>query len=202
MRVSSPKRERRQEQLLDAALRVFSRRGFDAASVSDIADEAGVAKGSIYLYFDSKESLAGDLVRRIFTHDDGEGRPGAAEQPLQRLIRFCEGQERRILDLGEFSSIVLHMWGQTGKSDNSHVARGVRQFVKESAFYIATLLENAKARGELPPSLNTDKSARVLVAFCQGLVQHRLTAGNDKTLQLESCGSAIRVYLRGLGARI
>ena len=62
MKLSSPKRDLRQRQLLDAALRVFARDGFDGASVASIADEAGVAKGSVYLYFDSKEALAGDLV--------------------------------------------------------------------------------------------------------------------------------------------
>jgi AcrR family transcriptional regulator len=47
----------RQEQILEAALLVFSRRGFDGATVPDIAREAGIAVGTIYNYYPSKRDL-------------------------------------------------------------------------------------------------------------------------------------------------
>lgn len=52
--------ERRQD-LLDAAVRVFADKGVRAATVADITREAGVAKGTFYLYFDSKDHLVGAL---------------------------------------------------------------------------------------------------------------------------------------------
>ncbi len=47
--------------ILDAAVRVFARQGFHTARVSDIADEAGVAYGLVYHYFDSKEEILNTL---------------------------------------------------------------------------------------------------------------------------------------------
>ena len=47
--------------ILDAAVRVFARRGFHGCRVSDIADEAGVAYGLVYHYFDSKEEVLDTL---------------------------------------------------------------------------------------------------------------------------------------------
>ncbi len=47
--------------ILDAAIRVFARQGFHAARVSDIAQEAGVAYGLVYHYFDSKEQMLNEL---------------------------------------------------------------------------------------------------------------------------------------------
>ena len=47
--------------ILDAAIRVFARQGFHATRVSDIADEAGVAYGLVYHYFDSKDKLLNEL---------------------------------------------------------------------------------------------------------------------------------------------
>ena len=202
MRVSSPKREARHEQLLTAALRVFSRDGFDGASVADIADEAGVAKGSIYLYFDSKDALAGDLVQHVFTQDERNSRPGTVEKPLQHIVTFCEQQEERILALGEFSAIVLHMWGQAGKSASSPIARGVRQIANESAFYIETLLESAQKAGEIPRAARPGATARTLLALCHGLIQHRITFDKSAPAAAESCGDAVRTYLRGIGARV
>ena len=47
--------------ILDAAIRVFARQGFHSTRVSDIADEAGVAYGLVYHYFDSKDKLLNEL---------------------------------------------------------------------------------------------------------------------------------------------
>lgn len=58
-------------QIIDGAKRVFMRVGFDAASMNDITREAGVSKGTIYVYFENKEELFGALIERertaIFT---------------------------------------------------------------------------------------------------------------------------------------
>ncbi|HSD90195.1 MAG TPA: TetR/AcrR family transcriptional regulator, partial [Kofleriaceae bacterium] len=54
---SSPDRGDKRERILDAAERVFAQRGFFASRVSEIAKEAGVADGTIYLYFKSKDEL-------------------------------------------------------------------------------------------------------------------------------------------------
>jgi AcrR family transcriptional regulator len=67
--VPKRKRERRppevrREQILDAAARVFTDKGTSAATVDDIAAVAGVAKGTIYPYFDSKEQLLSGLGNR------------------------------------------------------------------------------------------------------------------------------------------
>ena len=53
----------RKQAILDAALTEFSQCGFEAARLDDIADRAGIAKGTLYLYFDDKESLFEEVVR-------------------------------------------------------------------------------------------------------------------------------------------
>ena len=55
----------RRQELMDAAVRVFHQKGLPRATVSDVTDEAGVAKGTFYLYFDSKEHLLGALKDRF-----------------------------------------------------------------------------------------------------------------------------------------
>jgi AcrR family transcriptional regulator len=51
----------KRRQILDAAIRVFARQGFHATRVADIADEAGVAYGLVYHYFESKEKVLNEL---------------------------------------------------------------------------------------------------------------------------------------------
>ena len=64
---SAPKRERRKEarpgELLDAALDLFVEKGFSATRVEEVAARAGVSKGTLFLYFQSKEDLFKAVVR-------------------------------------------------------------------------------------------------------------------------------------------
>ena len=57
----------RRDAILSAALDEFSIRGFEAARLDDVARRAGVAKGTIYLYFRDKESLFQELIRTMLT---------------------------------------------------------------------------------------------------------------------------------------
>ncbi len=84
---TSDKRNR----ILQAAVKVFAAKGFYVARVSDVAREAGVADGTIYLYFASK----GDLLRGLF------------EENMERLI----DRVRRVADEATTSASRLeHIW--------------------------------------------------------------------------------------------
>jgi AcrR family transcriptional regulator len=54
----------KREQILDGAMRVFMRMGFDASSMNDITREAGVSKGTLYVYFRNKEDLFSAIIQR------------------------------------------------------------------------------------------------------------------------------------------
>jgi AcrR family transcriptional regulator len=59
------RKQARPAEILDAALKVFAQKGFAVARMDDIAREAGVTKGTIYLYFESKEAVFKSLVREV-----------------------------------------------------------------------------------------------------------------------------------------
>jgi AcrR family transcriptional regulator len=80
-------RAERRETILDAALAEFSARGFAAARLDDIARGAGVAKGTLYLYFRDKESLFKELVRSRLTPLLGAiGTAAARNIPVRTLV--------------------------------------------------------------------------------------------------------------------
>ena len=59
------RKEARPQEILDAALQVFAEKGFAAARMDDIAARAGVTKGTIYVYYESKEHLFISMVREL-----------------------------------------------------------------------------------------------------------------------------------------
>ena len=61
-------REERWSELIEVATDVFYAKGYDAASLQDIADRLGMLKGSLYYYIQSKEDLLYDVIKTV--HDD------------------------------------------------------------------------------------------------------------------------------------
>ena len=80
----------RREAILDAALTVFAEHGFEAARLDDMAARAGVAKGTLYLYFKDKEALFEALVR------------GAVSPMLDKVGEFAAAPGMKPLDVLEF----------------------------------------------------------------------------------------------------
>ena len=77
----------RRQAILDAALTVFAERGYEAARLDDVAAKAGVAKGTLYLYFKDKEALFEALVRGAVSPIlDGSARLRAI--PTSRPLTF------------------------------------------------------------------------------------------------------------------
>lgn len=86
--------EKRKVQILEAAAKVFARLGFERARVDDIAGEAGLSKGTLYWYFDSKDAIIIAILDQMFTRELAHGREllGAdlpAKEKLLLLTRFA-----------------------------------------------------------------------------------------------------------------
>src|SRR5688500_19561603 len=89
----------KRERILDAAERVFARVGFFAARVTEIAKEAGVADGTIYLYFKSKDDLLISLFETRMKQVNDELRTAiASEPPANQLRAFIRTYLRLVHD--------------------------------------------------------------------------------------------------------
>lgn len=94
MDTSTPRWRRRKQarpqEILDAALACFAERGFAASRMDDIAERAGVTKGTIYLYFENKDAVFKALVRESI---------GAQLATVLENVRAYEGPSRELLRL-------------------------------------------------------------------------------------------------------
>lgn len=143
----------RREAILAAALDEFSARGFEATRLDDVAKRAGIAKGTIYLYFRDKESLFQELIREMLTPLVGTIEAmGAADMPLAQVA-------------GHIADLFMREVYETRRKDviRLMIAEG-RRFPKLAEFYyrevlsriiaaVRALLARAAARGEVAPGL-------------------------------------------------
>jgi len=96
-RRAKPRWQRRKDarpaELVAAALEVFVEKGFAATKLADVARRAGVTKGTVYLYFDSKEALFKAVVRETIVPVIAQGEAlarsftGSARELVERLVR-------------------------------------------------------------------------------------------------------------------
>lgn len=101
----------RRQDILDASLKIFDRKGFDAAKMSDIAQEAGVAKGTLYLYFETKAALLEGVIQSAIiptlqsVDETAQSHSGTAEELLVRQMQIMA---RRIAS-PEMRTLLRHM---------------------------------------------------------------------------------------------
>jgi AcrR family transcriptional regulator len=99
--VATAKAEETRNRILDAALRLFQQRGFEAATMRDVATEAGVATGAAYYYYRSKE----DLVMAFYLRTDKE-----AGESFANVITSTKELKKRVRGLIEvkFDQFAAH----------------------------------------------------------------------------------------------
>jgi AcrR family transcriptional regulator len=99
----------RKADLLEAALSVFSDKGYDGATLQDIAERTGILKGSIYYYYQSKEDILYDVLKMV--HDEHLENVRALVQepatPIQRLHRLLAGHAAFVCENLERATVFL-----------------------------------------------------------------------------------------------
>ena len=170
------------EQALAAALRVFWQRGYEGASLTELTQEMGINRPSLYACFGNKESLfrqALDLYEReklafIQTALDAPTARGVVERLLNGALAMYAGGADPKGCLGVMSAVSC---GVEAESIRSEV---IARRAKSDAALIARF-ERAKAEGDLPDHFDPASLARLLGAMLQGLaVQASTGATGDQ----------------------
>lgn len=144
--------EFRQAEILAAARKVFAQKGFRDATLEEIAAEAGIAKGTLYLYFESKEEIFWAAMRsRLVELQVRVREVMAAEPSAQGKIRAALRARFELARTDEqFMRIYFTEFGQLCMHSGAH-ARQFRDLHCEAARLLAPVLAEGVRRGELRP---------------------------------------------------
>jgi AcrR family transcriptional regulator len=140
----------RREAILTAALDEFSARGFAAARLDDVAKRAGVAKGTIYLYFRDKESLFQELVRSMLSPIVGQVEAAPMiDLPARMVIEMiAEVFVREVF--GTRRQDVIRLIITEGQRFPKLAEIYYHEVIARAVPAIRALMTRAAARGELP----------------------------------------------------
>jgi len=130
----------RRRQILDAAVRVFARQGFHSTRVADIADEADVAYGLVYHYFDSKENVLDELFRQrwsllIEAIEAAERSPVSPQEKLGTVAGFIIDSYRYDPELMKVIIVEVtraaNSFGQTHLEQINEAYRAIARIVSQ-----------------------------------------------------------------------
>jgi TetR/AcrR family transcriptional regulator, fatty acid metabolism regulator protein len=143
--------------ILDAAVRVFARQGFHTCRVSDIADEAGVAYGLVYHYFNSKDEILDTLFLErwnilLATIAEQDRRPMPARDKLYAIAAFIVDSYAHDPDLMQV--IIVEVTRAANTFGRTHLAK-----IREAYAQIAEIVRGAQAAGEFRGDITAEFAA-------------------------------------------
>ncbi|MFO7652329.1 MAG: TetR/AcrR family transcriptional regulator [Candidatus Krumholzibacteriia bacterium] len=189
--------------LLDAAFRMFAERGYRAARLEDLAGAAGMTKGAVYYYFDSKE----DLLHKAFRHRHREifaditaavdAMPGPASARIrfalrkvwQRWLESCWGAAFRLL-LGEVSiefPALFRTWAREGPIEGWHL--------------VSRLVQHGIAAGEFRRDVDAEVAGRMIISSLMTQAALHVHLGLDELAPCDNdriFDSTVDIFLHGL----
>jgi len=143
--------------ILDAAVRVFARQGFHTCRVSDIADEAGVAYGLVYHYFNSKEEILDTLFLErwdvmLLAIAEADASHRTPREKLQAIAAFIIDSYRHDPDL--MKVIIVEVTRAANTFGRTHLAK-----IREAYGQIAGIVARAQADGSFRKEITPEFAA-------------------------------------------
>ncbi|MCW8955804.1 MAG: TetR/AcrR family transcriptional regulator [Gammaproteobacteria bacterium] len=129
------RKEARPEEILEAALCLFTEKGFAATRMNDVAKLAGISKGTLYLYFESKEAIFHAVIQEMIT-------PKIAQ--VEKLVEQHQGSNAELLKL-----LILNWWKDVLQTQLSAIPKLMvsecGNFPELGQFFVNTVVKRARA---------------------------------------------------------
>lgn len=167
--------EFRRTAIIDAARSVFARKGFANGIIDEIANEAGIAKGTVYLYFRSKKQI----YKAVLDHDmeflkkSTLERIDAASNLEDKIRAFTLARIENAEAKKEFFRIM-----DTESGTLSFTRSQYRDWLREPVLRVAAAIDEASSRGEIR-RVPSEKVAWIIADMARGTIQRRLLSPND-----------------------
>lgn len=194
--VDEQMREATRQRILREAAREFARLGFDQANINLIAEQAGIGKGTIYLYFENKRELFLAMLRSITQTQVAAIRAalamkGTLQQRLERLFRaFAKLAEE---DSDSFNVAMSALYG-VNRAFQTEATKLLREYLA----VIALVLEESQAAGEIQTQ-QIEATALLVLSQTESYVLSARVLGWSKQEISSQAPIIARQILHGIG---
>ena len=194
-KITDAQKETRRQQILDAALRCFSRDGFHGTTTADIVRESGLSQGALYLYFATKDDIVVALADDRHQGDAFLNAMAQSEQdPVEGLALLLELHGESLDDprRADLRRVGIQGWAEALRNPTvlASVTEGSSLVRKE----IVRLIARGQRTGQIRREIEPEAVARMLIALFRGLTLE-VSLGEDAGLA--NVGPLIEDMIRG-----
>ena len=191
----------KRRQILAAAVRVFARQGFHACRVSDIADEAGVAYGLVYHYFESKEQMLDELFTErwsllLIAIEETDSEPLSPAEKLDRVAGFIVDSYRHDPEL--MKVIIVEVTRAANSFGRTHLGQ-IRKAYELVGKIIADAQSDGTFRSDVDPAIASMWFYGAIEQLLSGWV-FELIPDSDADFE-KARSTMVEILCRGLESR-
>lgn len=169
---SGSKQSDSRTRILEAATRLFGRRGYHASTIENITDAAGISRGALYWHFSSKSDVLAAVVERLqreyldrFIEETLQAGPTAAER-LWRIFKFTA---RFAVEHTDLVHCLRTLSLELSPSENEHVEAFFRIVDRQRDFMVSILSEGQK-EGVVRDDIDASILAAIILAIHDGIL--------------------------------
>ncbi|MDP3283497.1 MAG: TetR/AcrR family transcriptional regulator [Desulfobacterales bacterium] len=175
-------RDKKRSEIAQKAIEVLAKRGFQATTIQEIADAAGLGKGTVYHYFKTKEEILSAVSEEIF--HEMERSFGAAllriDKPMEKLSALIEEALHVTEDVEHLFIVYTELWLMNirGNKDNDYMSV-IKNLHNDLKNLTAGMIDEGKKQGLWDKDTDSDALAAYLVASFDGVVVHYMMDKNN-----------------------
>ncbi len=189
-------KEKMKNKILQATLAAFLTHGFHNTSMSKIAQQADIAKGTLYLYFDSKEALIQAIAERHFDRLKQHLMPDKHFPTLDDLLQHIENALMISDEESRFIPVFFEAFGPSFSSET--FVKEYQCFFDEIGVFYQACFKSLIDNNEIHSDMNPDLLGRVFVSMLDGIVLHKGFFKLPQKAHKRMVKEAISLFKRGL----
>jgi AcrR family transcriptional regulator len=203
---SEQQKQRKRAHIIQAAAGVFAEKGFSGTMMADVADQAGIGKGTLYEYFDSKEDLFFSVFEWYARETEEAAKVSVSAlggSASERLTVLSESVMQSWIEMKHLFTLVMEFWAASASSQmRKRFKEYFRQAYEDFRVLVAGLIREGIQQGEFQEDVVPESVAAALVGSWDALL---LQAWFDDAFDpLTTARNYVAVLIRGMtgGARV
>ena len=164
--------------ILEAAIKIFAAKGFSQTTVSDIAEAAGIGKGTVYEYFKSKDEILEEVFLYYMEKLESDIlKFNESDSQIDKLYFLISSSVQSINELEDLIVVVLDFWGSAFRDSSSRLYGMMKDVYDSFNSLIRQIIIRGQETGEMTKEIDPEYFSMMLFSILDEMFIHKVFLG-------------------------
>jgi len=190
----------KRDAILKAAMKIFAAKGFSQTTISDIAEEAGIGKGTVYEYFKSKDEILEEVFLFYIQQMESDIlKYDESSSQMDKLNHLISSSIKSIMELEDLIVIVLDFWSSAFRDPSSRLYGMIKDLYDSFISIINDIVTKGQDTGEMNKSIDPEYFSMMLFSIIDEMFIHQVLGEKMDSEKFEfECKKIARLCLLGV----